>query len=108
MEIVSIPTRAQIEARQLEKLQAQIREALVGERMASFLPIVAQLAEEYEPHAIAAAALQMAYDQTRPAWMRSNHEPAEELPSGTPKPKPVKRIKRAEMSDNPISRAADR
>jgi len=108
LEIVSIPTRAQIEARQLEKLQAQIREALVGERMASFLPIVAQLAEEYEPHAIAAAALQMAYDQTRPAWMRSNQESTEELPSGTPKPKPVKRTKRAEMSDNPISRTADR
>lgn len=94
LEIASIPTRAQIEARQLEKLQGQIREALVGERMASFLPIVAQLAEEYEPHAIAAAALQMAYDQTRPAWMRSNPEPVDEAPGSTsPKPKPIKRVK---------------
>lgn len=96
LEILSIPTRAQIEARQLEKLQDQIREALVGERMASFLPIVAQLAEEYEPHAIAAAALQMAYDQTRPAWIRSSQDAVEDAPSGDlPKPKPVKRGKSA-------------
>lgn len=91
LEMASVPTRAQIEARQLEKLQAQIREALVGERMASFLPIVAQLAEEYDPHAIAAAALQMAYDQTRPAWMRSTHDAPEE--GANSKPKPVKRGK---------------
>jgi ATP-dependent RNA helicase DeaD len=104
LEIVSVPTRAQIEARQIEKLQAQLKEALAGERMASFLPIVAQLSEEYEPHAIAAAALQMAYDQTRPAWMRNSQDafdPIDEAPSrkggnyhsGEAKPKPVKRSK---------------
>lgn len=91
LEIASVPTRAQIEARQLEKLQAQVREALVGERMASFLPIVAKLAEEYDPHTIAAAALQMAYDQARPIWMRSSADPAEEAITSTPKPKLVKR-----------------
>lgn len=107
LEIASIPTRAQIEARQIEKLQANLREALSGERMASFLPIVAQLSEEYEPHAIAAAALQMAYDQTRPAWLRTNQDAADyyEDPapqsgssrhgSHSPKPKPVKRQKPA-------------
>lgn len=109
LEIVSIPTRAQIEVRQLEKLQAQIREALVGERMASFLPIVAQLAEDYEPHAIAAAALQMAYDQTRPAWMRSSQEPAEDAPSGDmPKPKPIKRSKPTVGSNGTVSPNAER
>jgi ATP-dependent RNA helicase DeaD len=102
LEIASIPTRAQIEAHQIDKLQASLREALAGERMASFLPIVAQLSEEYEPHAIAAAALQMAYDQTRPAWMRTAQEAGEQWDdpepqdysrrgSGSPKPKPVKR-----------------
>ncbi|MFM7448596.1 MAG: DEAD/DEAH box helicase [Leptolyngbyaceae cyanobacterium] len=94
--IASIPNRAEIEARQLEKLQASIREALVGERIASFLPIVAELAEEYEPHAIAAAALQMAYDQMRPAWFRSHQDHCEEplasTNSGMPKSKPIKRI----------------
>ncbi|MDX2231401.1 MAG: DEAD/DEAH box helicase [Leptolyngbyaceae cyanobacterium bins.349] len=106
LEIASIPTRAQIEAHQIEKLQASLREALSGERMASFLPIVAQLSEEYEPHAIAAAALQMAYDQTRPAWMRTAQEAGEQWDdpepqsfhrngSGSPKPKPVKRNKPA-------------
>jgi len=95
LEIISVPTRAQIEARQLEKLQEHIREALVGERMASFLPIVAQLSEEYEPHAIAAAALQMAYDQTRPAWLRSHQDQVEDSPSSSSssKPKPIKRGK---------------
>lgn len=94
LEVKSVPTRAQIEAHQLEKLQDKVREALVGERMASFLPIVAQLAEEYEPHAIAAAALQMAYDQTRPSWIHTHQDLPEEVPStGTPKPRPVKRSK---------------
>jgi len=74
LELATIPTRAQIEAHQIEKLQTKLREALAGERMASFLPIVAQLSEEYEPHAIAAAALQMAYDQTRPAWLRASQD----------------------------------
>jgi ATP-dependent RNA helicase DeaD len=95
LEMETVPTRAQIEARQLEKLQETMREALTGERMASFLPIVAQLAEEYEPHAIAAAALQMAYDQTRPAWMRTGSDPADDVPMGdnSPKSKPIKRAR---------------
>lgn len=101
----NIPTRAQIEAHHLQKLQSQVREALSGERMASFLPIVAQLSEEYDPHTIAAAALQMAYDQTRPAWMRVDHgfndDPIEEAPSyasSAPKPKPVKRSIKSSQS----------
>lgn len=99
----TIPTRAQIEARYLEKLQGQLREALVGDRLASFLPIVTQLSEEYDMRAIAAAALQMAYDQTRPAWMRGDHAYSDDAPmeesrsrgdySDGPKPKPIKRSK---------------
>ncbi|UIE37947.1 DEAD/DEAH box helicase [Leptodesmis sichuanensis] len=124
--IASIPTRAQIEARQLEKLQAQLKEALAGERMASFLPIVAQLSEEYEPHAIAAAALQMAYDQTRPSWMRTSQDAADyadevapryDSPrhSSGPKPKPVKRQAKTgnssqskTQSGSEVSSSADR
>ncbi len=104
----NIPTRAEIEARHLRKLQDQLREALTGERMASFLPIVAQLSEEYDTRAIAAAALQMAYDQTRPAWMRvdpsgaddnNNNNTGERSYSSTPKPKPNK--KRSQPSASP-------
>ena len=84
-----IPTRAQIEARQLEKLQAQVRDALAGERLASFLPIVRELSAEYDAQAIAAAALQMAYDKTRTTWMQE--EGTEEDRYVTPKPKLVKR-----------------
>ncbi len=87
-QVLSIPTRAQIEARQLEKLQAQVREALAGERLASFLPIVSELTEKYDAQAIAAAALQIAYDQTRPAWLQSDIALEEEMLSATtPKPK---------------------
>ena len=91
LKVQSVPTRSQIEGRQLEKLKNKVLDALTGERLASFLPIVAQLSEEYDAHAIAAAALQMAYDQTRPSWLRSD-APAEEVP-GTPKPKLIKRMK---------------
>jgi ATP-dependent RNA helicase DeaD len=86
-QVLSIPTRAQIEAKQLEKLQAQVREALAGERLASFLPIVSELSEEYDAQAIAAAALQIAYDQTRPAWLQSEEIPEENLAPSTPKPR---------------------
>ncbi|MGB7442337.1 MAG: DEAD/DEAH box helicase [Coleofasciculaceae cyanobacterium] len=72
LEISRIPNRSQIEARRLEKLQDQLREALAGERMASFLPVVRDLSEEYDPQAIAAAALQMIYDQTQPAWVEAD------------------------------------
>ncbi|NEO92075.1 MAG: DEAD/DEAH box helicase [Moorea sp. SIO3G5] len=66
LEVTRIPTRSQIETRRLERLQAELREALSGERMASFLPVVRELEEEYDAHAIAAAALQLFYDKTQP------------------------------------------
>ncbi len=69
LEIRSVPTRAEIEAKHLEKFKDKLKGAMEGERMASFLSIAAELAEDYEPRAIAAAALQMAYDRTRPEWL---------------------------------------
>ncbi|MGL5081016.1 MAG: DEAD/DEAH box helicase [Microcoleaceae cyanobacterium] len=93
LEVESIPKRSQIEARNIERLKDKVVEALTGERMASFLPIVAQLGEEYEPHAIAASALQLAYDQMRPTY--SGSEPSsdyeEEDMSSMVKPKLTKR-----------------
>jgi ATP-dependent RNA helicase DeaD len=80
LQITRIPTRSQIEARRLEKLQDQLREALAGERMASFLPVVRDLSEEYDPLAIAAAALQMVYDQTQPSWTAPDFEPPADRP----------------------------
>ncbi|MEM9213044.1 MAG: DEAD/DEAH box helicase [Cyanobacteria bacterium P01_F01_bin.150] len=67
-----IPTRAEIEAHHIQKLKTKLEEVLTGERVASFLPIVAELAENYEPHTVAAAALQMVYDKDRPAWMQGD------------------------------------
>jgi ATP-dependent RNA helicase DeaD len=70
----------------MEKFQAQIKETLGGERLAFFLPMVHQLEEDYDSHAIAAAALQMVYDQNLPQWMQSDWEvPA----NGGKVPKPV-------------------
>ncbi|MGH1395968.1 MAG: DEAD/DEAH box helicase [Trichormus sp.] len=89
-QLLSIPTRAQIEARHIQKLQGQVKEALAGERLASFLPIISELIEQYDAQAIAAAALQIAYDQTRPAWLSSDIEIPEETAPIT-KPKLAKR-----------------
>ena len=66
IEILPAPTRAQIEARRFDHLTSQIRDVLMGERLASFLPLVAELTEEYDTRAIAAAALQLAFDQYPP------------------------------------------
>ncbi|VXD18251.1 ATP-dependent RNA helicase [Planktothrix serta PCC 8927] len=102
--VLSIPKRSQIEARYIDRLQGRVREALAGERVASFLPIVAQLGEEYDPHAIAAAALQLAYDQTRPSWLDSDFDDQEEetqmssSSSSSPKPKLNRRISRPSVT----------
>ena len=66
MEILPAPTRAQIEARRFDHLTSQIGDVLMGERLASFLPLVSELTEEYDTRAIAAAALQLAFDQYPP------------------------------------------
>ena len=87
-QMISIPTRAQIEAKQLVKLQVQVKEALSGERLASFLPIVRELSEEYDAHAIAAAALQIAYDQTRPDWLKADSIPEEDAKNFASSAKP--------------------
>jgi ATP-dependent RNA helicase DeaD len=97
--ILDAPNRAQIEARRLERMKDQVREALMGERMASFLPIVSQLSEEYDVQAIAAAALQLAFDQNRPPASKSEM-------SGHAEPKSDRVIappqKRVQVSDGRV------
>lgn len=82
--ISEIPTRAQVEAHRIDKLQEQIKEALAGERMASFLSIVNDLSSGYDPQAIAAAALQMIYDQNCPSWLKTDWEVPENNNSTKP------------------------
>lgn len=102
LEASRIPNRSQVEAKRIAKLQAQVKESLAGERMASFLPIVRELSAEYDASAIAAAALQMVYDQDCPNWMKSDWE----VPEGIA-PKPI--IKKRKASKYPQSnRYADR
>lgn len=108
VEYAKVPTQAQIAARHLEKLQTRVREAITSERLASFLPIVSQLSEEYDIRTIAAAALQMAYDQARPAHLRADErgisENADENAKPTPKPRLVR--KRNAVIDEPAESAS--
>ncbi len=93
VEYAQIPTQAQIAARHLEKLQTRVREAVTSERLASFLPIVSRLSEEYDIRTIAAAALQMAYDQARPAHLRTEDHASSEKAKPTPKPRLSRKAK---------------
>ncbi len=86
LEVSKIPTQAQIEARRLESLKEKMQETLSGERVASFLSTVKELSADYDPHAIAAAALQMVYDQSCPNWLQDWETPPDDR-----LPKPVKR-----------------
>ncbi len=102
IELSNLPNRSQVEAKRLEKLQAQIKETLAGERMASFLPIVRDLSAECDPQAIAAAALQMVYDQNCPNWMKTEWE----VPSSDNLSKPMMKRKPNQSKFN--NRHADR
>lgn len=104
VEYAKVPTQAQIAARHLEKLQTRIREAITSERVASFLPIVSQLGEEYDIRTIAAAALQMAYDQARPAHLRTDDRSTSEKSKPTPKPRLAR--KRETIADQPRESAS--
>jgi ATP-dependent RNA helicase DeaD len=95
VEYSKVPTQAQIAARHLEKLQTRVREAVTSERLASFLPIVSQLSEEYDIRTIAAAALQMAYDEARPTHLRTDEYAST---ASTPKPKLVHSRDRAQTT----------
>jgi ATP-dependent RNA helicase DeaD len=86
LEPSKIPSRPEVEANRINRLETQVREALAGERMASFLPIVKRLGDEYDPQAIAAAVLQMTYDQHTPDWMTEDWEVPEIGKGGIPKP----------------------
>lgn len=82
----SPPSKAEIENRRLARLQDKVREALMGERMASFLPLVAELNDDYDSHAIAAAALQLLYDQTRSVSSTSPEVPSQAENYRRPRP----------------------
>jgi len=89
-----------VEAKRLAKLQNQLKEALSGERMASFLPLVRDLSEEYDPQAIAAAALQMIYDQNCPQWMKTDWE----VPAATSSKPVINKTPAVVVVSTPLSR----
>lgn len=69
-----VPNRSTVEAKRMVKLKDQIKDSLSGERLASFLPLVKELNEDYDSSAIAAAVLQILYDQNCPAWLQEDWE----------------------------------
>ncbi|WP_013323350.1 DEAD/DEAH box helicase [Gloeothece verrucosa] len=97
LDVSQLPDRSLVEAKRLSKLQTQVKETLAGERMASFLPLVRELSAEYDPLAIAAAALQMVYDQDCPNWMKTDWEVPKET---APKPM-LKQQRRYNKSGKP-------
>ena len=101
LEVCDVPSRAHLEAIRLKKLQTQVLETLSGERMASFLPIVRELSTEYDSQAIAAAALQMVYDQNSPKWMQNDWESSSSLP------KPVRKGKFNRKQKADVKEATD-
>lgn len=84
LKVASIPTRAQVENKRMQKLMAQVKDTLAGERLASFLPLVKELQGEYEPTAIAAAALQLLYDRDCPSWLQEDWEVPPPCPQALP------------------------
>ncbi|ANV83476.1 ATP-dependent RNA helicase [Picosynechococcus sp. PCC 7003] len=90
LKVSTIPSRTEVEAQRVTRLETQVREALAGERMASFLPIVKRLGDEYDPQAIAAAVLQMMYDTNSPEWLNEDWE-VPEVSTTTGLPKPTKK-----------------
>ncbi|MCG9886230.1 MAG: DEAD/DEAH box helicase [Cyanobacteria bacterium] len=81
VEVKNLPTRADIEARRIDRMKERVQETLAGERVASFLPLVSQLEEEYDPRAVAAAVLQMLYDLEQPNWHMESI-PGDDRPAG--------------------------
>ncbi len=105
IDICKIPSRAQVEAKRITKLQTTVKESLAGERMASFLPLVKELSAEYDPQAIAAAVLQMVYDRDCPDWMKQDWEVPE---SGVSKPIIKKKYNRNYNKDRYPSKSSNR
>lgn len=97
LEVLPMPTVAQIQASAIGRFTEQIHQALSGERLASFLPLVSQLAQDYDPQAIAAAALQLAYTRLQSEKSEQaalnilSKQPAERSSSSSRPSKPVKR-----------------
>jgi ATP-dependent RNA helicase DeaD len=89
--VLPTPTRSQIEAQRIEQLTEEIHGVLTGERLASFLPMVSQLGEEYDTSAVAAAALQMAFDRYPPVGEKLDALNAPKPVKKAPAPSPVKR-----------------
>ncbi|MDB9315426.1 DEAD/DEAH box helicase [Spirulina sp. CS-785/01] len=98
-----IPSRADVEGKRIEKLKEQVQNTLTGERMASFLSLVNELSSEYDPQAIAAAALQMVYDESSPPWL---HQDWDVPPADFSKP--IKRKKNRRPNKSKTSNSSSR
>ncbi|AFY71587.1 DEAD/DEAH box helicase domain protein [Thalassoporum mexicanum PCC 7367] len=116
IEVKQLPTMAELQANRLARFTEQIHAALSGERLASFLPLVSQLSEEYDNQAVAAAALQLAYSRVQSEKSEKgaievlSKEAKVERPvkrSGN-SGKPVKRYGRNSYNDNGGKRSYDK
>jgi ATP-dependent RNA helicase DeaD len=97
LDLQLLPTIAQIQERRIARFTEQIHQALSGERLASFLPLVSQLSQEYDAQAIAAAALQLAYshiqsEKSEQAALNVLSKQPDKMVKNSSTSKPVKRF----------------
>src|SRR5262249_53887880 len=86
IEVLSLPTVADLRARRLEMLRVELREAVEAGGCEPFREVVESLAGELDVLDVAAAAAKLVHDA---AGVRSGDEeiPAPALPGGAPKPR---------------------
>jgi ATP-dependent RNA helicase DeaD len=79
MEIGQIPTVADLRARRLGAMEADVREAAADPSLDTFRPVVEALAEELDPVQIALAALKLLHDEAHGDAEEERDLPAAEL-----------------------------
>ncbi|TAK24781.1 MAG: DEAD/DEAH box helicase [Chloroflexota bacterium] len=76
-----LPTAADIVTRQLDSLKDQARQAIAAGNLESYLTMVAELGEEFDPGEVAAAFARVAAEATQPRSLASVDSKAEEAPT---------------------------
>jgi ATP-dependent RNA helicase DeaD len=82
IEVATLPTVADVQARRLELVRASLHETLVGGDLDRFRVVVESLADEFDPMEIAMAAVKLAQDAADGV-----SDGGEEIPEATPPPR---------------------
>ena len=100
IEMATLPTAADLQAKRLERIGASIQEILTANNFDRFRNVVNTLTETFDPADVAAAAIQLAYGS------KVGERKEEEIPAvrdRAPEPSQTSRHARREPSDRPRS-----